>query len=235
MVGKKSYVLGNRGFRYAKLERALGIMLDAGKAGLGSLRGRLKRLSTLGVPGGGLGKGSRRVYTWEEATLLAIALLLEDAGLDPVVVASALKHAWPHVASSAMAAVEASADNPAMLMVRVETIAGPWRTGDQLAGLPSISIAQRIDERARARNVTRYRKHFASKHFAKLDSDNPAVQGLMGAVHALIDRLTFFEADNVLLLLDRGEPGWFPIRNLTDRLRVLKEALEQKDASHGRP
>jgi hypothetical protein len=195
-------------------------MLDAGEAGLGSLRGRLKRLSTLGVPGGGEGKGSRREYGWEEATLLAVALLLEDAGLDPVVVAPALKNTWPELARKAMAAVEASDANPAMLIIRLETIAGPWRSGDELAGLPRILIAKRIDERSRDRRIKMYREHFA-----KLGRDAP---------EDLIERLATLEADNILMTLDRNDRGWLPVRNLSDRLKVLKAALEQKDASHGR-
>jgi hypothetical protein len=221
MIGKKSHDL--RSFRYGELELALAIMLDARPTGLGSLRGRLKRLSTLGVPGGGGGKGSRREYSWEEATLLAVALLLEDAGLDPVVVASALKNTWPHLKSRAMAAVKASAANPVMLIIHLETIAGPWRTGDSLAGLPWISIARRIDERSRNRRITMY-----GKHFAKLGHNEPAVQDL-------IKRLATLEADNVVMILNRNDPGWLPVRNLTDRLNVLKAALEQKDASRGRP
>lgn len=218
MIGKKSYGLEH--IRYAGLERALGVMLNAGETGRGSLRGRLKRLSTLGVPGGGAGKGSRRKYTWEEAVLLAIALLLEDAGLDPVVVAAALKHTWPRLKSRAAAAVEAAADNPVMLVIHLETIAGPWRTGDPVAGLPWISIAQRIDERARTRRVEIYRKHFA-----KLGRDEPAVQDL-------INRFATLEADNVVMMLDRKDSDWLAVRNLTERLNILKAALQEK--SNGR-
>jgi hypothetical protein len=49
----------------------------------GALRGRLKRLSTLGLPASTPGKGSRRSYSWEETNQLLVALLMEDAGLDP--------------------------------------------------------------------------------------------------------------------------------------------------------
>jgi hypothetical protein len=68
-----------------------------------------------------------------------------------------------------------------------------------------------------------YRKRFAN------------VIRIEPAVGALIDKLTAYEADNVLMMLDRDSPGWLPVRNLTDRLNVLKAALEQKGASHGRP
>jgi hypothetical protein len=66
------------------------------------------------------------------------------------------------------------------------------------------------------------------KHFAKLGRNEPAIQDL-------ITRLATLEADNIVMILDRNDPGWLPVRNLTDRLNVLKAALEQKDASRGRP
>ena len=68
-------------------QQALGETFGADReAQQGALRGRLKRLSTLGLPASGPGKGARRRYSWEQANQLLIALLMEDAGLDPVVV-----------------------------------------------------------------------------------------------------------------------------------------------------
>jgi hypothetical protein len=226
MRGRKSYDVRTRGLRYAELEHGLGVMQDAGAAGIGSLRGRLKRLASLGIPGSGTGKGSRRVYTWEEATQLAVALLLEDANQDPVVTAAALKNVWPQLAPRVMAAIEAPADNPVLLIVlELEAIAGPWRTGNPLAGVPWIAITQRIDERAKAQRITMYRKHFK-----QAISTDPNVLGL-------IDALATHEANEVTRILNRDQPqrGWFFVRDLTDRLNVFKTALEQKAKSHGRP
>jgi hypothetical protein len=224
MVGRKLHGLGSRSFRYGELERALGVMLDAGKEGLGALRGRLKRLSTLGIPGDGAGKGSRRRYSWEECCLLAIALLLEDAGLDPVVVAAALKNVWPQLARRALAAIEASTDNPMMLMIsELEAIAGPWRTGDPLTSRPFwISVTPQMDERAKARRVALWRKHYANA--IRVDP----------SVNTLIDELAKHQAYDLVMKQDRNNRGWLLARNLTDRLNVLRTALEQKGASRGR-
>ena len=85
------------------------------------------------------------------------------------------------------------------------------------------SLTPRLDERARDRRVKLWRKHFA-----KVIRIDPAVG-------ELIDELARREADEVVRMLDRGKPGWFPVRNLTDRLKALKAALEDKGTSHGRP
>jgi hypothetical protein len=153
MIGKKSK--GQRtargGYSYAELELALGAMLGADAATQqGALRGRLKRLSTLGVPGSGPGKGSRRLYSWEEVVQLAVALLMEDAGLDPVVVAKAITTTWHGLANKAVRAGEALPNNPMLLTLRLSHISGPWRTGDPVSSVPRIGIVPFIDERARA-------------------------------------------------------------------------------------
>src|SRR5262245_55386556 len=87
-------------YRYAQIERGLALTLGADKATQkGPLRGRLKKLSVLGLPADGPGKGSRRLYSREEANQLLLALLMEDCGLDPVVVAAAVKTTWAGLAS----------------------------------------------------------------------------------------------------------------------------------------
>ena len=151
MIGKKSKGLRTtRGYRYAEVEPALGAMLGADTATQqGALRGRLKRLSTLGIPGSGPGKGSRRLYSWEEVVQLAVALLMEDAGLDPVVVAKAITTSWHWLATKAVRAVEASPNNPLLLTLRLSHLSGPWRTGDPVSAVPRIGIVPFIDERAR--------------------------------------------------------------------------------------
>jgi hypothetical protein len=151
MIGKKSKgPRTTRGYRYAEVEPALGAMLGADTATQqGALRGRLKRLSTLGIPGSGPGKGSRRLYSWEEVVQLAVALLMEDAGLDPVVVAKAITTSWHWLATKAVRAVEASPNNPILLTLRLSHLSGPWRTGDPVSAVPRIGIVPFIDERAR--------------------------------------------------------------------------------------
>src|SRR5215472_5995277 len=116
-------------YRYAQIERGLAVTLGADEAiQKGPLRGRLKKLSTLGLPSSGPGKGSRRLYSWEEANLLLLALLMEDAGLDPVVVAAGIKKVWINLAANVRLATgeKAAASNPMMLHLRLQTFTGPW-------------------------------------------------------------------------------------------------------------
>src|SRR5262245_60467 len=120
MIVKERQSFATGAYVYGQIERALGAALYADAATtVGALRGRLKRLSTLGLPGSGPGKGSRRLYSLEEAHQLLVALLMEDAGLDPVVVAPAVKKAWVHNLADAENATgtEAKTGNPIVLIM----------------------------------------------------------------------------------------------------------------------
>jgi hypothetical protein len=157
MERKGRYGFQTPHYRYGRVERALAAMMGTTDTATreGQLRGRLKRLLVLGLPPGGRGKGSRYLYSWEEVCQLAIALLLEDANVDPVAVVPALQHTWRHLAGKVRLAADCPADNPMMITIRLTAVSGPWRTGDPVSAMPWITVARRIDERARAM----YRKH----------------------------------------------------------------------------
>jgi hypothetical protein len=186
-------------YQYAQVERALAATLGADAATQkGALRGRLKRLGSLGLPSSAPGKGTRRSYSLEEINQLLIALLMEDAGLDPVVVAAAVKTTWRHLARNIRLATEkAATTNPMMLHLQLQTFTGPWndKARDPRAALPWIGLNPRIDERAKAK----YRDH-----------------GFRD------------ESDNVLMMLDRNEPGWFAVRNYTAEALKLQAALSRE-------
>jgi hypothetical protein len=169
MDRKPRYGFQTPTFRYAAVERALGVMMGTSDTDTrqGALRGRLKRLLVLGLPPGGPGTGSRRLYSWEEVTQLGIALLLEDADVEPVAVVRALQNTWRHLANKVRLAADCPTDNPMMITIRLTAVSGPWRTGDPLSAMPWITIERRIDERAKAR----YRKHGF-----KDESDNVLMQ-----------------------------------------------------------
>jgi hypothetical protein len=157
---------GTPAYGYARVEGALGESLGADRiTQQGSMRGRLKRLSVLGLPPSGPGKGSRRKYSEEEASQLLIALLMEDAGLDPVVVVQAIKRVWPNLARKVAAATsgKALAGNPMWLKVQLQIITGPWNTKDPLSAVPWITVVPRYDERSRA---------LSAKHRFRDESDN---------------------------------------------------------------
>ena len=195
----KRYGFGTPRYAYGELEQALGETFGADReAQQGALRGRLKRLSTLGLPASGPGKGARRRYSWEQANQLLIALLMEDAGLDPVVVVRAIKAVWPKVASKVAAATsdKALAGNPMLLTLQLQTVSGPFRTGDPLSAVPWIGVMPRIDERARMRH---------------------AKQGFRDSS----------ASDAVVTMLGHNHPGWFAVRNLTAAVNTLQTALHR--------
>lgn len=200
-------------YGYGKIERALGAALYADKEiQVGALRGRLKRLSTLGLPEGGPGKGERRLYSLEEAHQLLVALLMEDAGLDPVVVARAVKKAWPrNLAPNAQKATATERferegvdgvpinGNPILLDMRLSTVTGPWRTEDSDAALKWVRLIPRYNE----------------KSFAQLKR------------RGWTDADALRQCDEVTQgynRLDETE-GWLIVRNYSEKARKLQNSL----------
>jgi hypothetical protein len=191
MDRKEWYGFGTGRYAYAEIERGLGATLGAGeKAQKGALRGRLKRLSTLGLPSEGPGKGKRRLYSWEEANQLLIALLMEDAGLNPVSVVPAIKNTWPRLANKVRLATsdKALAGNPVWLKLQLQTITGPWITKDPLSAVPWIAVVPRYDERSRTLSAKHQFKDGSDNIVNLLDDDRPgwfAVRNLTAEVSKL--------------------------------------------------
>ena len=160
MERTKRYDFGTGRYAYGEIERALGVTLGGDEtAQKGALRGRLKRLSTLGLPAGGPGKGTRRLYSEDEALQLLLALLLADLGIDPVLIVPRIKTVWPGLGKRVRSADKAPADNPTMLTVRLCEVKGPWGAKEPLW----IGVMPRRDKRSQA---------FAKKHGFRDESDN---------------------------------------------------------------
>jgi len=92
----------------------------------GALRGKLKHLQKLGLPGGQHGKGRRISYTRELAFQLLIALLLAQLGIDPTLVVRAVKENWKGALAPAIEAAinRGQAGNPVCLVVRPRLMSG---------------------------------------------------------------------------------------------------------------
>lgn len=152
----------------------------------------------LGLPPDGPGKGARRLYSWEESCQLLVALLMEDAGLDPVVVVRAIKRVWPGLGNKIVAATSdrALAGEPVLLTLQMQTVAGPFRTGDPVSAVPLIGVISHIDKRAKA---------MYAKHRFRDTSDN--VAKMFGS------------------MLEHNEHGWFCVRNLTAAMSTMQTAL----------
>jgi hypothetical protein len=81
-------------YSYAQVETALAAVFDIDAESRGPLKGRLKHLVRLGLPGLKARKGSRIAYSGEHVAKMLIALLLEEAGIDPAVAVNLIQSAW---------------------------------------------------------------------------------------------------------------------------------------------
>jgi hypothetical protein len=140
-------------YGYGLIERALGAALDVGEGvQRGALRSRLKRFAQLGLPASLEGQEGRRLYSQEECHQMLVALLLGNIGLDPTVVARAVKKAWKQnlKRGAIEAADEADAakkiGNPMVLYAILRVVSEPWRTGDPNTALTLVALHRRFNE-----------------------------------------------------------------------------------------
>jgi hypothetical protein len=195
-------------YGYGRLERALGVALYAKDKATqqGALRGRLKRLSTLGLPPASPGKGSRRSYSLEEVHQLLVALMMEDAGLDPTVVAPAVLKLWvPNMRRHAKDAASATKDNPILIELRLQTITGPWRTGNPHEALPWVRLVPRLHVPA----IKQYTKRGLPEFEILYRADN---------VRSAADSLLEEEGSE-------QERGWLAVHNFSQKAAKLETVL----------
>jgi hypothetical protein len=117
-------------YGYGVVEGSLAAVfgLDA-KTQRGPLRGRLKHIQRLGLPGTAAGKGARVSYSLEQACQWLIALLLSEIGIDPAVIVKTIQRHWKSsLARSVQEAVDAEAlsGNPILLSIRPRLMSGMW-------------------------------------------------------------------------------------------------------------
>jgi hypothetical protein len=199
-------------FAYGLLERALGVALYAEDKATqqGALRGRLKRLATLGLPATGPGKGSRRQYSREEAHQLLVALMLEDSGLDPTIVARAVLKLWvPNMRRHAKGAASAAKDNPVVIELRLQTVTGSWRTGNPHEALP----------------WARLMPHFhppAIEQYTKQGLPEPEVGHRADNVRSAVDSWLAEEQED--------SRGWLAFHNFSQKAAKLESVLKKERA-----
>jgi hypothetical protein len=139
-------------YGYGHIERALGNALNVDESvQRGALRSRLKRFAQLGLPEPLEGQEGRRLYSQEECHQMLVALLLGNLGLDPIVVARAVKKAWKQnlrrgAIETAQEAAKKQIDDPMVLHATLRVVSGPWRTKDPNTAL-TIAALQRRSKR----------------------------------------------------------------------------------------
>jgi hypothetical protein len=210
-----------RRYGYARLECGIGAALDADEAvQRGALRSRIKRLARLGLPAPlPEEQEGRRAYSLEEAHQLLVALLMEDAGLDPTVVARAVKRAWPRNLADAKNATstEAKTKNPIILFMMLQTVTGPWRTGNPREAVPLVYLKPRSDRKSFPRYVEFYRRHYQKQG---LEAANAKQMAELAAEQ---------KADQVTDGFDRAheDEGWFVARDYTVKATKLEDTLKK--------
>ena len=160
--------------RYNRLELGCGAALGLDKvATQGPLRARWKRFGTLGLPEGRPGKGAKRLYSPEQCLQLLVALLLNDAGLDPTIIVPAIKHCWPHMREKVkQAASEAALGNPIMLLARLQQTK-PLITGNPRDALPWISVFEWTDVVAKVQQAKHGLPNVSDNVLMLLSRDEP--------------------------------------------------------------
>jgi hypothetical protein len=119
-------------YSYAQAEAALAAVFGVDPERRGPLKGRLKHLNTLGLPGLKVGRGVRIAYTFEQVAQWLIALVIEEAGVDPTVAVGLVKGGWEQVTRPA---VLAAMDEPRrevdhiFLVFRPRLMTGLWAKG----------------------------------------------------------------------------------------------------------
>lgn len=156
MIGKELSLFATPGaFSYGALEKALGAVFGVDDATQqGALRGRIKHLQRLGLPGLKAGKGARVEYSVEQATQWLLALLLSEAGVDPVAGVRLMREHWAKFLPWCKRAQD-------LKKVRTDSGAHVFLTvRPHLMGAPEISFAYRrhltrdADEGLYTRNLT---------------------------------------------------------------------------------
>jgi hypothetical protein len=130
MDRKKRYEIETARYAYGSVEQALADLFGADAATkTGALRGRLKHLQRLGLPGIEAGKGARISYTKSQVAQWVYALLMSEAGIDPTVSVDLIKKYWTaYIERWTERATddEARNGNPVFLTLRPRLMSGDW-------------------------------------------------------------------------------------------------------------
>jgi hypothetical protein len=244
MVGKNSYETSR--FSYKQVESALAAVfgLDA-KTMAGPLRGRLKRLQTLGLPAEKPGKGARIEYSFEQAMQWLIALKMSDLGMDPAVIAKAIHDYWDtSIAPGLRAGLPGRL--PLYLVLRPQLMRDSWlprkRPWIDVADVPNLISRTRYDEASSKWVEIPFddKETYPRERFIIKEKDGHSV--IEG--HRVFDP-PIFTMPSALLMDSTGpadtipvrqsaiqidtDPGeWFCTIDISHLLRALQKALEER-------
>ena len=121
------------------------VALDIKDAWRTLFRSRIKHFQRLGVNGVGVrpGKGSPLSYSFEQAARMAIAFLIADIGIDPLLSVQLIEKFWERSLRSRVrraVAPDARGEHGWFLVLRLTAMRGPW---DKDSAVASIGAFQR--------------------------------------------------------------------------------------------
>jgi hypothetical protein len=156
-------------FSYAEVEAGLMVALDIKDEWRTLFKSRVKHFQRLGVNGAGVrpGKGSPLRYSFEQAARLAIAFLLADIGIDPLLSVQLIEKFWERSLRSRIrraVAPDARGERGWFLVLRLTAMRGPW---DEDSAVASIGAFQRW-RGGRSEGVEMWLDHPEDKNFCVL-------------------------------------------------------------------
>jgi hypothetical protein len=132
-------------FPYGEVEAGLMAALDIKDQWQTLFRSRIKHFQRLGINGAGVrpGRGASFSYSFEQAARLAIAFLLADIGLDPLLSVELIEKFWEKSLRSRVrraVAPNARGEHGWFLVLHLTAMRGPW---DKDSAVASIGAFQR--------------------------------------------------------------------------------------------
>jgi hypothetical protein len=204
MDEKLSYKFVQNRYPQARIEVAFAQVFNVPPERIKHLRGRIKHLMALGLPGRGAGKGARVHYGSDVIVRWLVALALEDVGVTPAGAVKAINGLWEkfHFDREIAKAVDPkSADNPIYLTLRPFFVQSAW---DEEAPPLWLGFRRRWDDR---------------EYPASMRASIKAKWGSEGERH-FRDNLRGFRDST------EDEGSWACTRNVTRDLKLVRDCLE---------
>jgi hypothetical protein len=151
-----------QGYSYSQAETALAAVFGVDAEHRGPLKGRLKHLNGLGLPGSKVGRGVRITYSKEQVAQWLVALLIEEAGIDPTVAVNLIQASWAKFIWNGMQRAldredaENKKGNHVFLTIQPRLMTGLWiKEKHPLNTAPTLAIFRHYGKTSKGRILNR--------------------------------------------------------------------------------